>query len=146
MVVRFVLWSLADSKTSVAELRRYLADEAVDRFAEVEGLRFKAWISDEATERWGAIYVWESPTSERDTEPGPRCAAVDRMLREATAPWEGRYPDVAVGHALVHGDNPVRDQLAGCGLALVRVAEVVGDDAAHLLPQHTAISVEVGDR
>ena len=24
------------------------------------GLRFKAWISDEATERWGAVYVWES--------------------------------------------------------------------------------------
>ena len=59
VVVRFVLWSLADSKTSVAELRRYLADEAADRFADVEGLRFKAWISDEATER-GAIYVWES--------------------------------------------------------------------------------------
>ena len=24
------------------------------------GLRFKAWISDEATDRWGAVYVWES--------------------------------------------------------------------------------------
>jgi hypothetical protein len=60
MLVRFVLWNLADSKTNVAELRRYLRDESVDAFAEVEGLRFKAWISDEATERWGAVYVWES--------------------------------------------------------------------------------------
>ena len=60
MLVRFVLWSLADSKTTIEELRRYLRDESVDAFADVPGLRFKAWISDEATERWGAVYVWES--------------------------------------------------------------------------------------
>jgi hypothetical protein len=29
-------------------------------FAQVSGLRFKAWISDETTERWGAVYLWES--------------------------------------------------------------------------------------
>jgi hypothetical protein len=60
VIVRFVLWSLADSKTTIGELRRYLRDESVDAFAEVPGLRFKAWISDEATERWGAVYLWES--------------------------------------------------------------------------------------
>jgi hypothetical protein len=60
VLVRFVLWSLADSQTNVGELRRYLQDEAVDAFAEVPGLLFKAWISDEGTERWGAMYVWES--------------------------------------------------------------------------------------
>ena len=60
MLVRLVLWNLADSKTTIGELRRYLRDESVDAFEEVEGLRFKAWISDETTERWGAIYVWES--------------------------------------------------------------------------------------
>ena len=60
MVLRFVLWNLADSKTTVQELRRYLRDEAVEAFADVPGLRFKAWISDETTERWGAVYLWES--------------------------------------------------------------------------------------
>ena len=60
MIVRLVLWSLADSKTTIAELRRYLRDESVDAFAGVPGLRFKAWVSDEATERWGAVYLWES--------------------------------------------------------------------------------------
>jgi hypothetical protein len=60
VVLRFVLWNLADSKTTIAELRRYLRDESVEQFADVPGLRFKAWISDEATERWGAIYLWES--------------------------------------------------------------------------------------
>ena len=52
MLLRFVLWNLADSKTTIEELRRYLRDESVDEFEEVPGLRFKAWISDEATERW----------------------------------------------------------------------------------------------
>ena len=60
MVLRLVLWNLADSKTNVGELRRYLRDESVDEFARVPGLRFKAWVSDEATERWGAVYLWES--------------------------------------------------------------------------------------
>jgi Putative mono-oxygenase ydhR len=60
VLVRLVLWNLADSKTTIAELRRYLRDKSVDAFEDVPGLRFKAWISDEATERWGAIYVWES--------------------------------------------------------------------------------------
>jgi hypothetical protein len=63
VIVRLVLWNLADSKTTIAELRRYLRDESVDAFEDVEGLRFKAWISDEATERWGAVYVWETTTA-----------------------------------------------------------------------------------
>jgi hypothetical protein len=70
VIVRLVLWNLADSKTTIAELRRYLLDESVDAFEEVEGLRFKAWISDEATERWGAVYVWESEEAARQTLPG----------------------------------------------------------------------------
>ena len=60
MLVRLVLWNLADSKTTIEELRRYLRDESVDAFEDVPGLRFKAWISDESTERWGAVYLWES--------------------------------------------------------------------------------------
>jgi len=60
VILRFVLWNLADSKTTIQELRRYLRDESADAFAEVQGLRFKAWVSDEVTERWGAVYLWES--------------------------------------------------------------------------------------
>jgi hypothetical protein len=69
VILRLVLWSLADSKTTIEELRRYLRDEAVDAFEEVPGLRFKAWISDEATERWGAIYLWESEAAARQELP-----------------------------------------------------------------------------
>ena len=55
--------------TTVGELRRYLRDESVDAFEDVEGLRFKAWISDEVTERWGAVYVWESAEAARGELP-----------------------------------------------------------------------------
>ncbi len=60
MLVRLILWNLADSQTTVEELRRYLADESVAQFERVPGLLFKAWVSDETTERWGAVYVWAS--------------------------------------------------------------------------------------
>jgi hypothetical protein len=60
LLVRLVLWGLADSKTTIEELRRYLRDESVGTYEEVEGLRLKLWLSDEATDRWGAVYLWES--------------------------------------------------------------------------------------
>jgi hypothetical protein len=69
VIVRLVLWNLADSKTTIQELRRYLRDESVDAFAEVQGLRFKAWVSDEATGRWGAVYLWESREAARQDLP-----------------------------------------------------------------------------
>jgi hypothetical protein len=70
VLIRLVLWNLADSKTTIEELRRYVRDESVDEFEEVPGLRFKAWISDEATERWGAVYLWESAEAARQELPG----------------------------------------------------------------------------
>jgi hypothetical protein len=69
VLLRFVLWNLADSKTTIEELRRYLRDESVDEFEELPGLRFKAWISDEATERWGAVYLCESADAARQELP-----------------------------------------------------------------------------
>ena len=97
MLVRLVLWNLADSKTTIEELRRYLRDESVDVFAEVPGLRFKAWISDEITERWGAVYVWES--SEAAEQP------VASRARELI----GKDPDIAEifdVEATVEGSTP----------------------------------------
>ena len=69
MVLRLVLWNLADSKTTIGELRRYLRDESVDVHADIPGLRFKAWVSDEITERWGAIYLWESAEAAEQVMP-----------------------------------------------------------------------------
>ena len=98
MVVRIVLWSLGDSKSTIEELRRYLRDESVDEFAEVEGLRFKAWISDALGERWGAFYLFESREAADADMPGrareligKQPDLVDEFDLEATV--EGRYVD-----------------------------------------------------
>ena len=66
MIVRLVLWSLADSKTTLDELRQHLGAAA----EEAPGLRFRAWNSDEATERFGAIELWE--TAEAAEQEVPR--------------------------------------------------------------------------
>ena len=51
MLVRLLLWSLADSKTTLAELRGRLPELP-------DG---DVWISDEATERFGLISFAEEP-------------------------------------------------------------------------------------
>ncbi|HEV8688533.1 MAG TPA: YdhR family protein [Gaiellaceae bacterium] len=99
MLVRVVLWNLADSKTTIEELRRYLRDESVDAFAEVPGLRFKAWISDEATERWGAVYLWESREAAESASSEPVSRARELIGKDpdigeefdVEATIEGRY-------------------------------------------------------
>lgn len=103
MVVRIVLWSLADSKTNIEELRRYLRDESVDAFAEVDGLRFKAWISDAAGERWGAFYLFESREAADQQLPGrvreligKEPDLVDEFDLEASI--EGRFADEQLSH------------------------------------------------
>ena len=107
MLVRLVLWSLADSKTTIGELRRYLRDESVDAFEDVPGLRFKAWISDEVTERWGAVYLWES------------AEAADQELPTGARELIGKDPDVGETfdvEATIEG-RYVNEQLSRLGLA-----------------------------
>ncbi len=68
-----VWWDLDDSGQTIASLREFLRDEAVDRFAKVPGLRLKVWISDERANRWGAVLLWES--AEAAATPVPARAA-----------------------------------------------------------------------
>jgi hypothetical protein len=96
VVVRIVLWSLADSKSTIEELRRYLRDESVDEFADVEGLRFKAWISDAAGERWGAFYLFDSLAAAEQDLPGRARELIGKdpdvvELFDLEASVEGRY-------------------------------------------------------
>jgi hypothetical protein len=82
LILRLVIWNLADSKTTIEELRRYLRDESVDAFSDVPGLRFKAWISDDATERWGGVYLWETP------------AAATQVIPSRARELIGKDPDI----------------------------------------------------
>jgi len=98
VLVRFVLWNLADSKTTIEELRRYLRDESVDVFADVRGLRFKAWISDEVTERWGAVYLWESAEAAEQEIPSRARDLIGKdpdiiEVFDVEATIEGRYAE-----------------------------------------------------
>jgi hypothetical protein len=104
MLVRFVLWNLADSLTNIGELRRYLRDESVPEFEKVPGLLFKGWISDEATERWGALYVWESR------------AAAEQELPTRARELIGKDPDIAEEFDL-EASVSVASQLGRLGLA-----------------------------
>ena len=105
MIVSFVLWNLADSKTNVDELRRYLRDEAVDGFDGLPGLLFKAWLSDETTERWGAVYLWESRE------------AAEQPLPSRARELIGKDPEIAETFDL-EATVSVASGLARLGLAL----------------------------
>ena len=48
MIVRLLLWNLADSMTTIAELRLQLPES-----------ENRTWISDESGERFGVIETWD---------------------------------------------------------------------------------------
>ena len=48
MIVRILLWNLADSKTTLDELRPRLPPSPN-----------RTWVSDEATERFGVVEQWD---------------------------------------------------------------------------------------
>jgi hypothetical protein len=53
MIVRLLLWNLADSKTTLEELRPRL-----------ESSSNRTWISDETTERFGVVELWDDDPGE----------------------------------------------------------------------------------
>jgi hypothetical protein len=105
MIVRLVLWSLADSDTTVEELRTHLRDDSEAALDVVPGLLFSAWISDAASERWGSISVWSS--REASEEQGPS------RVREAI----GKDPEIVEVFDL-EATASIAEELARLGLAL----------------------------
>ncbi|MCX2951552.1 hypothetical protein [Lentzea sp. NEAU-D7] len=70
MYVVIVAFDLKDSDVSFAELRTWVHDRAADDYSKLEGMRFKAWFSDERKRLWGAVYLVESMSSfDRDKIP-----------------------------------------------------------------------------
>jgi hypothetical protein len=76
----------------------------VGAFERVPGLLFKAWFSDEATERWGAVYVFESREASEQELPS--------RARELI----GKEPDIVDVFDL-EASVSVAAQLARLGLA-----------------------------
>jgi|tagenome__1003787_1003787.scaffolds.fasta_scaffold16717819_1 hypothetical protein len=105
MIVRLLLWSLADSDTTVEELRAHLRDDPTEELAVVPGLLFSAWISDAASERWGSISVWSSREASEEQGPSRARAAI------------GKDPEIVEVFDL-EATVSVADELARLGLAL----------------------------
>jgi hypothetical protein len=57
VIVRLLLWNLADSKTSLEELRTRLEAEPN-----------RTWISNETTERFGVVELWNDEPGEFPVE------------------------------------------------------------------------------
>ena len=80
------------------------ADEAVPAFERVPGLLFKSWFSDEVSERWGAVYLWESQEASEQELPS--------RARELI----GKNPDIVEVFDL-EASVSVAEELRGLGLA-----------------------------
>ena len=76
----------------------------MDAFERVPGLLFKAWFSDEVTERWGAVYVFESREASEQELPSHVRALI------------GKEPDVVEVFDL-EASVSVATELARLGLA-----------------------------
>jgi hypothetical protein len=92
-------WDLDRSAQTIASLRDFLRDEAVDRFSRVPGLRLKVWISDERTNRWGAVLLWESARGAAAPLPARAAELIgypptDRHAFDVEATTEGAYDTV----------------------------------------------------
>ena len=74
LILRLVLWSLADSDVALGDLREALGGEAQD----APGRRFAAWISDESSERFGEVSVWDSPEDSELSGPARLRALIGR--------------------------------------------------------------------
>jgi hypothetical protein len=57
VIVRLLLWNLADSKTSLDELRTRLEADPT-----------RTWISEETTERFGVVELWDDQPGEFPVE------------------------------------------------------------------------------
>ncbi len=70
MYVVIVAFDLKKSDIDFAELRAWVAAWAADHYSRLQGMRAKAWFSDERKRLWGAVYLVESMSSfDRDKIP-----------------------------------------------------------------------------
>ena len=103
MILRLVLWSLADSAATIDDLRAALREEI-----ETEpppGRLFGAWVSDDASERFGSISLWGSL---EDSE-----QASSTRIRDLI----GIDPQI-IDHFDVEATASIESELSGLGLAL----------------------------
>lgn len=106
-----VLWDLSDgSNATFEELRDYLRERSIPRFESMEGLRQKTWISDPASGKWGALYLFD--------QRGQAQAVIDHLGESPVVTLTGRMPAAQLFdvEAVVEGKHSGVDLLVA-GLA-----------------------------
>jgi len=113
MIALLIQSDLSPTHGSIDALRAYVAGESVPKYREMEGLRLKIFLSDEASDSFGALYLWESEAALEAALPRlgssvrERSGGAFRWQRfEVEAIVEGRHhtPDLSrVGAALGAG-------------------------------------------
>jgi hypothetical protein len=122
MYCSIILWNLSVSTQTVASLRRYLRDEAVDAYAKVEGLRQKVWVSSTGPEGeiWGGVYLWD--TLEAAYGGAPSVSSAMKLI--GYMPTRRTYFSV---EAATEGVSAVGALAAGLGLAYADPAGGTGE-------------------
>jgi trans-2,3-dihydro-3-hydroxyanthranilate isomerase len=72
MKVTISWWDLSQSPQTIESLRDYLIDEGIAPWERIDGLVLKFWISDPATNRWGAVMLWDSAEAAKGPMPPNR--------------------------------------------------------------------------
>ena len=106
-----VLWDLSrGSNATFEELRTYLRERSIPRFEQLDGLRQKTWISDPASGKWGALYLFD--------ERGQAQAVIDHLGESPVVALTGRTPTAQLFdvEAVVEGQHSGIDLLVA-GLA-----------------------------
>lgn len=106
-----VLWELsAGGGATFEELRDYLRERSIPRFESMEGLRQKTWISDPASGKWGALYLFDQRSQAQ--------AVIDHLGESPVVTLTGRMPAAQLFdvEAVVEGKHSGIDLLVA-GLA-----------------------------
>lgn len=81
-LVRLSLWRLDQrARATLPELRLHVEEEALDAAGQVEGLRFEAWLTDEASggfPRYGTFCLWETPEAANALQPSRSADLIGR--------------------------------------------------------------------
>lgn len=105
MRVVIAWWDLTGSDQTIESLREYLRDEGVEPWRSVRGMRLKLWVSDPATNRWGAVMFMDDTADPSAPMPPNRAADLIgfpptlRMTTDVEAVVEGVVQG-PVGHGL----------------------------------------------
>lgn len=109
MRIMIAWWDLAESGQSIESMREYLRTEGAHPWDGIPGLYEKFWISDPATNRWGAVMIWEHADAVHQQLPPHKAAGLIGY-----PPCQRSWFDV---EATAEGTHSL-STLAGIGLAL----------------------------